>query len=89
VTQDPRTAWLQKLDGECPYQIVLPRQQLMDDSAIIDFLLSYVGKFDLYVEHHCPSCATALQTRWMWRSSGHALSQEASNLGSRVERAPL
>jgi hypothetical protein len=28
---------------------------LMDDSAIMDFLLSYVGKFDLYVEDHCPA----------------------------------
>jgi hypothetical protein len=35
--------------------VVLPRRQLMDDSAIMDFLLSYVGKFDLYVEDHCPA----------------------------------
>ena len=27
----------------------------MDDSAIMDFLLSYVGKFDLYVEDQCPA----------------------------------
>ncbi len=47
--------WLQKLDAECPYQIVLPRRQLMDDSAIMDFLLSYIGKFDLYVEDQCPA----------------------------------
>jgi hypothetical protein len=38
VTQDQRSTWLQKLDAECPYQIVLPRRQLMDDSAIKDFL---------------------------------------------------
>ena len=50
-----RSTWLQKLDAECPYQIVLPRRQLMDDSAIMDFLLSYVGKFDLYVEDQCPA----------------------------------
>jgi hypothetical protein len=25
------SAWLQKLDAECPYQIVLPRRQLTDD----------------------------------------------------------
>jgi hypothetical protein len=25
----------------------------MDDSAIMDFLFSYVGKFDLYVEDQC------------------------------------
>jgi hypothetical protein len=39
-----------KLDAECPYQMVLPRRQLMDD-----FLISYVGKFDLYVEDQCPA----------------------------------
>jgi hypothetical protein len=47
VTQDQRSTWLQKLDAECPYQIVLPRRQLMDDSAIMDF--------DLYVEDQCPA----------------------------------
>jgi hypothetical protein len=51
---DERSAWLQKLDAECPYQIVLPRRQLTDDSAIMDFLLSSnVGKFDMYVEDQC------------------------------------
>jgi hypothetical protein len=54
VTPDKRSAWLQKLDQECPYQIVLPRRQLTDDSAIMDFLLSpCVGKFDMYVEDEC------------------------------------
>ena len=52
---DKRSAWLQNLDMECPYQVVLPRRQLMDDNAIMDFLLSYVGKFDLYVEDQCPA----------------------------------
>lgn len=47
---DKRTAWLRKLDEECPYQVVLPRRQLADDSAIMNFLMSYVGKFDMYVE---------------------------------------
>ena len=47
---DKRSAWLRKLDEECPYQVVLPRQQLADDSAIMDFLVAYVGKFDMYVE---------------------------------------
>jgi hypothetical protein len=33
---------------------VLPRRQLTDDSAIMDFLLSSnVGKFDMYVEDQC------------------------------------
>ena len=51
MTPDKRSALLQKLDEECPYQIVLPRRQLTDDNAIMDFLLSpCVGKFDMYVE---------------------------------------
>jgi hypothetical protein len=47
---DNRSAWLCKLDEECPYQVVLPRQQLFDDSEIMNFLMSHVGKFDMYVE---------------------------------------
>lgn len=47
---DKRSAWLRKLDEECPYQVVLPRQQLTDDSEILDFLLANVGIFDMYVE---------------------------------------
>jgi len=55
VTMDPdkRSAWLQKLDAECPYQVVLPRRQLTDDCEIVNFLLSYAGKFDMYVEDEC------------------------------------
>jgi len=30
--------------------VVLPRQQLANDSEIMDFLIRYVGKFDMYVE---------------------------------------
>ena len=30
--------------------MVLPRRQLTDDSAILDFLLAHVGWSDLYVE---------------------------------------
>jgi len=47
---DRKSAWLRKLDEECPHQVVLPRLQLADDSEIMDFLISYVGKFDMYVE---------------------------------------
>ena len=47
---DKRSAWLRKLDEECPYQVVLPRGQLAGESAIMNFLTSYVGKFDMYVE---------------------------------------
>ena len=50
MDSDKRSAWLRKLDEECPYQVVLPRKQLADDSKIIDFLMAYVGKFDMYVE---------------------------------------
>jgi uncharacterized protein YfbU (UPF0304 family) len=47
---DKRSAWLRELDEECPYQVVLPRQQLSDDSEIMNFLMSYVGKFDMNAE---------------------------------------
>ncbi len=47
---DKRSAWLRKLDEECPYQVVLPRRQLSNDSDILNFLMSYVGKFDMYAE---------------------------------------
>ena len=47
---DKRSAWLRQLDEECPYQVVLPRRQLADDSEIMDFLIAYAGKFDMYVE---------------------------------------
>jgi hypothetical protein len=50
MDSDQRSAWLRKLDEECPYQVVLPRRQLSDDSKIMDFLMAYVGKFDMYVE---------------------------------------
>jgi hypothetical protein len=50
VESDKRSAWQRKLDEECPYQVVLPRQQLTDDSEILDFLLAHVGWFDMYVE---------------------------------------
>jgi hypothetical protein len=60
VTPDKRSAWLKKLDEECPQQVVLPRRQLMDDSAIMDLLLKHAGVFDMYVEdewaayvHYC------------------------------------
>jgi hypothetical protein len=53
VDPDKRSAWLKKLDAECPYQVVLPRRQLTDDSEIVNFLLLYAGKFDMYVEDEC------------------------------------
>ena len=50
MDEDQRSEWLRKLDEECPYQIVLPRQQLIEDHKIVEFLARYVGKFDMYVE---------------------------------------
>ncbi|MGB6536600.1 MAG: hypothetical protein WBF58_11635 [Xanthobacteraceae bacterium] len=50
MDSDNRSAWLKQLDEECPYQVVLPRRQLFDDGEIMNFLLSHVGKFDMYVE---------------------------------------
>jgi len=47
---DKKSAWLRKLDAQCPYQVVLPRRQLADDGEILDFLLRYAGRFDMYVE---------------------------------------
>ena len=50
---DKKNGWLRQLDEECPHQVVLPRRQLTDDSAILYFLLAHVGKFDMYVEDQC------------------------------------
>ena len=80
MTPDKRSAWLQKLDEECPYQVVLPRRQLMDDAAVMDFLLSYVGKFDLYVEDQCPAYVRySFTDPWTRRFSGRVLSRERLN----------
>ena len=50
MDSDQKSAWLRQLDEECPYQVVLPRRQLADDSEILDFLINYVEKYDMYVE---------------------------------------
>jgi hypothetical protein len=47
---DKRSTWLRKLDEECPYHVVLPRRQLSEDDEILQFLVRYVGKFDMYIE---------------------------------------
>jgi hypothetical protein len=49
-SSDKRSDWLRQLDEECPYQVVLPRQQLCDDGEILSFLIEHVEKFDMYVE---------------------------------------
>ena len=45
---EKRSAWLRKIDEEWPHQVALPLRQL--DSGIMNFLVSYAGKFDMYVE---------------------------------------
>jgi hypothetical protein len=45
VIPDNRSAGLKKFDEECPFQLTLPRRQLTDDSAVMDF--------DMYVEDEC------------------------------------
>ena len=50
---DKRSAWLRKLDEECPYQVVMPRRQLVEEYEIMKFLDYYVGRFDMYVEDEC------------------------------------
>jgi hypothetical protein len=47
---DKRSAWLRKLDEECPFQVVLPRRQLVEEYEIMKILDYYVGRFDMYVE---------------------------------------
>lgn len=47
---DKRSTWVRTLDEECPYQVVLPRRQPFDDREIMDFLSSFIGRFDMYVE---------------------------------------
>jgi hypothetical protein len=85
---DKRSAWLQKLDPECPYQVVLPRRQLTDDSEIVNFLLSYAGKFDMYVEDECAAYVRYCfkEIPWTPRFSDRGSNGKASRLGSRVER---
>jgi hypothetical protein len=83
-----RSAWLKKLDEECPFQLTLPRRQLTDDSAIMDFLLSYAGKFDMYVEDECATyvryCFADPLDAAVFRSR---FEPKASHSGWRVEGA--
>ena len=45
-----RNRLLNRVGSTKSAQVVLPRRQLTDDSAILDFLLARVGWFDMYVE---------------------------------------
>ena len=53
----------------------------MDDSAIIDFLLAYVGKFDLYVEDQCPAYVRYCFEEPMDAAIFRAWRQDASGSG--------
>jgi hypothetical protein len=80
-------AWLRKLDEECPYQVVLPRKQLTNDSEILDFLLAHVGWFDVYVEDdYAAFVAIASKTRWMRKFSALASSRRSSTSSSPGDR---
>jgi hypothetical protein len=84
----PDNAWLRRLDEEYPYQIVLPRRQLSDDSEIMNFLIKHAGKFDMYVEDdYAPrSCATASRIRSRRRSSGRNLNRRTIGSSLRAKR---
>ena len=80
---DKRSAWLRKLDEECPYQVVLPRRQLSDDSAILDFLLADVGGSTCTLKTTMRrTCAIASRTRSTPRFS-------ASRFDPKAERFKL
>ena len=76
---DKRHEWLQRLDEECPYQVVLPCGQSGRDDEIMRFLDLYVGKFDMYVEdeyavfvRYCfadPLDAAIFRSRFEYKSS--------------------
>jgi len=80
---DTRSTWQRKLDQECPYQVVLPRRQLLEDNEIMDFLERYVGKFDMYVEDDY-----AIFVRYCFEDPLDAEIFQ-SRFGSRVERFKL
>jgi hypothetical protein len=50
MTPNEKSAWLRKLDEECPHQVVLPRHPFDGDGEIMDFLDKYAERFDMYVE---------------------------------------
>ena len=86
---DNRSAWLKKLDEECPFQLTLPRRQLTHDSAIMDFLLSYAGKFDMYVEDECAAYVRyCSRTRWTPLFLDRASSQKASRSAGELRGPP-
>jgi len=87
VEPDKRSAWLRKLDEECPYQVALPRQQLTNDSEILDFLLAHVGWTTCMSRTITPpSCAIALPTHSTPKFSARASSRRPSASGSPDKR---
>jgi hypothetical protein len=65
---------------------VLPRRQLTDDSAILDFLLAHVGWFDMYVEDDYAACAIASKIRLTPKFSAGVSNRRSSASDSRDER---
>ena len=47
---DKRDEWLKQIDEELPYQVVLPRGSFDREDEVMNFLNSYVGRFDMYAE---------------------------------------
>jgi hypothetical protein len=87
VTDDKRSAWLKKLDEECPYQVVLPRRQLMMTARSRTFSARTLASSTCTSKIGAPPTrATASRSRWTPRSSGRASGGKASRSGSRVDR---
>ena len=84
---DKRSAWLRKLDEECPYQVVLPRRQLTDDSEILNFLSPTSASSTCTLRTIMrSSCAIASRIRSTPRYFAHGTSRKASDSSSRGER---
>ena len=83
-----RSAWLRKLNEECPYQVVLPRRHVIDDSAILDFLLTHVGWFDMYVEDEYAAyvryCFENMLDAEIFRARFEPKTRDSSSRGERV-----
>ena len=63
---------------------------MLVDSAIMDFLLSFAGKFDMYVEDECAAYVRyCFATRWTPLFLDRASSQKAGHLGWLVEGSSL
>jgi len=62
MDSDKRSNWLRKLDENARIS-VLPRQQLADDSEIMDFLLAYVASSHVCEDDYAAFVAIASKIR--------------------------